>query len=299
MLFRSVGTYMGFYRTAAAHNLRVLLTGSGGDNWLSVADVHAADLIRRLQLRELWRFVGAAARTGGSSYPTAMKRLIWHGGIKPLVDSSAAFFVPQAKARFHHRRAEAMVPAWLCPDAALRRELVDHLTSRRTPSLNNAGGFPRNYYQHSLAAVDNPHLYHEFETAFHVDALCGLRLLSPYHDSDLVRFFTRIPPPVLVHGNKYKGLLRPVVEKHLPGLGFGGQRKDYPKQASDLDLRNLRDGVTRAWPAFRFSTLSQLDLVHPSVMQHEAQAAPNHGLPALVRMFALMGAETWTSAHTS
>lgn len=294
-----VGTYMGFYRAAVAHDLRVLLTGSGGDNWLAVADVHAADLLRRLRLRELGRFVGAAARTGGSTYPAGMKRLVWHGGVRPLVDSFAAMLVPKAKARFHRTRAEAFVPAWLCPDIALRRELVDHLVSRRTPGLDHSGKLPRNYYQHSLATVKNPHLYHEFETAFHVDALCGLRLLSPYHDSDLVRFFTRIPPPVLVHGNKYKGLLRPVVEKYLPGLGFGNQRKDYPKRAGDLDLWNLREGVTRRWPAFTFSTLAAMDVVHPTVMQQEAQAAPSHALPALVRMFALMSAEVWTSVHAS
>ena len=294
-----VGTYMGFYRTAAAHDLRVLLTGSGGDNWLAVADVHAADLMRRLQLSELARFIGAAARTGGSSYSVAMKRLVWRGGIRPLVDSCATRHVPGTKARFHRTRAEAAVPEWLCPDAALRRDLVEHLAHRRTPGLDAEGRFPRNYYQHSLAAVDNPHLYHEFETAFHVDALCGLRLLSPYHDADLVRFFTRIPPPVLVHGNKYKGLLRPVVEKYLPGLGFGGQRKDYPARASDLDLKDLRAGVTAAWPTFRFQKLIDMDLVHPRVMRDEAERIPAHRLESLVRMFALMSAETWISAHTS
>ena len=39
------GTYTAFYKRAAERGLSVLLTGSGGDNWLGVADRHAADLV--------------------------------------------------------------------------------------------------------------------------------------------------------------------------------------------------------------------------------------------------------------
>lgn len=294
-----VGTYMGFYRAAVANGLRVLLTGSGGDNWLAVADLHAADLLRGGRVVELSRFIRAAARTGGSSYRAALRRLLWMGGAKPLIDSFAARALPARKARFHRERAEVIVPRWLCPDASLRRELIDHLMSRRTPSLTPGGRFPSNYYQHSLANASNPHLYHEFETAFHVEATCGVRLLSPYHDCELVQFFTRIPPPVLVHGNKYKGLLRPVVERLLPGLGFGQQRKDYPQRALDLDLRNLREGVQRAWPLYSFPRLRDLGLLHSSALDEEARNARAHALPALVRMFALMSAESWTALRTS
>jgi asparagine synthetase B (glutamine-hydrolysing) len=293
-----VGTYMGFYRRAASHDLHVLLTGSGGDNWLAVADIHAADLIRRLKVLQLTRFIRVAAHTGGSSYTSAMKRLLWHGGVHPLVNTVAARLAPGRKASFHRQRVDAFVPDWVCVDGALRRDLVERMLGRRTPSLTASGKAPQNYYKHSLQTVANPHLYYEFETAFHVDSMCGLRLLSPYHDHDLVSFFTRIPPPVLVHGNKYKGLLRPLVEKYLPGLGFGEQRKDYPKPALDLDLRNLRNGVIAAWPSFRFSALAQIGLVDPARAAREYERAPTHTSGALVRMFALMSAERWVSART-
>jgi asparagine synthase (glutamine-hydrolysing) len=294
-----VGTYMAFYRTALSHGLRVLLTGSGGDNWLAVADVHAADLIRRLRFIELSRFIGAAARTGGSNYPRAMKRLVWYGGIRPLLDSLAARAFPRQKAALHRRSAVAIMPSWLCPDERFRADFLDRWLARRTPGLDHQGRVPRNYYQHSLQSAVNPHIYYEFETAFHVDALCGIRLLSPYHDADLVQFFNRIPPAVLVHGNKYKGLLRPVVERHLPGLGFAQQRKDYPQQATDLDLKNLRAGILRAWPTFDFATLQRLELVDAGVKGCELACAPTHPMSALVRMFALMSAEIWTRAHAS
>lgn len=293
-----VGTYMGFYRRASAQGLHVLLTGAGGDNWLSVADVHAADLVRRLRFIELWRFISAAANTGGKGYRAAMKRLLWTGGLRPLADSYAALLVPTRKTRFHRERAEAIVPAWLCPETSLRRALVDHLLDRRTPPLAADGRLPRSYYHHSLAAVVNPHLYFEFETAFHVEALCGLRLLSPYHDAELVRFFTHIPPRVLVHGNKYKGLLRPVVERHLPGLGFGTQRKEYPPEADAIDWRNLQDAVKGAWSRFRFERLINEGVVHPDVIEAGGQVSLSSTPERLVGMFALMSAEIWTSVHT-
>src|SRR4029078_107016 len=54
-----VGTYMRFYERTAARGVNVLLTGAGGDNWLGVAEGHAADLIRRLRVLQLVEFMKA------------------------------------------------------------------------------------------------------------------------------------------------------------------------------------------------------------------------------------------------
>jgi asparagine synthetase B (glutamine-hydrolysing) len=288
-----VGTYMAFYRWSAANDVRVLLTGSGGDNWLAVADHHAADLIRRLKLRELYGFFAAASRTGGWSRQMAGRRLLWEGGFRLLIDSLAAKLLPGPKARFHRRRADEIVPAWLCPDTQFRSEFLDRLMERRVPALDADGLMPRNYYHHQMRATNNPHLYYEFEVAFHVDAMCGLRLLSPYHDPDLVHFFTRIPPPLLVRGNKYKGLLRPVVDKYLPGQGFGTQRKDYPKAAVDSDLQKLRTGILQQWPRFRFEKIADLGVVDPVAAKRESERVPTYQMLPLARMFSLMSAEVW------
>ena len=291
-----VGSAMGFFREAVHSNLHTLLTGSGADNWLSVADAHAADLLRRLRLGALRGFIRAETGTGGASYRSAARHLLWHGALRPFVDSFAMLTLPRAKARYHRSRAAATIPAWLCPDLVLRDELIEHLASRRTPALDSSGRIPRSYLRQSLSD-DNQYVHHEFETTFHVERLCGLRLLVPYHDASLVQLLRRIPPQVLLHGNKYKGLLRPVVERHLPGLGFGRQRKEYPKQGQDLVFRVLRDGVTSAWRTHQFETLSALNLVNPRILREDAGAVnPDSG--RLVRMFALMSAELWTSVHT-
>src|SRR4029078_377668 len=45
-----VGSSMAFYRRTAAQQVRVLLTGSGGDNWVAVGNAYAAESMRRLRL---------------------------------------------------------------------------------------------------------------------------------------------------------------------------------------------------------------------------------------------------------
>src|SRR5262245_38457695 len=213
-----VGTYTEFYRRTAAAGLTVLLTGSGGDNWLGVADAHAADLMRQMRVAELYRFLKADVRTGGSSVRNMAQRLLWSGGLRWHVDSAWAQIAPGTKTRYHRRKWLERLPSWLAPAPDLRAELVDRLMARRTPSLAADNRAPKSYYLHSLRTLSNPYMHHEYETAFHVESQCGLRLLSPYHDRRLVSFFNRIPPRVLLHRGRYKGLLRPVVARHLPGL---------------------------------------------------------------------------------
>lgn len=292
-----VGSAMGFFREAANSNLHTLLTGSGADNWLSVSESHAADLLRRFRFGELRGFIRAETGTGGMSYQSAARQLLWHGAVRPLVDSIAMLTVPGTKARYHRRRAAGAVPSWLCPDAELRTQLIDHLATWRIPSLDAAGRLPKSYSRQSLAA-SNQYVYYEYETTFHVERLCGLRVLVPYHDASLVQFLRRIPPRALLHENKYKGLLRPVVERHLPGLGFGKQRKEYPKPGQDLVFQTLRDGVSKAWSAHGFQTLSALKVIEPGLLRRDVgQTSTDSG--ELVRMFSLMSAEIWSAFHVT
>ena len=82
-----VGSYMAFYRRTAAQQVRVLLTGSGGDNWVSVGNVYAAESMRRLRLGQLARFVRSYTDTGGLSKRAAAETLLWSGGVRVLLDA--------------------------------------------------------------------------------------------------------------------------------------------------------------------------------------------------------------------
>jgi hypothetical protein len=289
-----VGAAMGFYRHTAAQNVFVLLTGSGGDNWASVGDAYAADSMRRLQLRQLMRFIYSYMDTGGLSFRAAAQHFLWNGGARVLLDSFTARWLPTPKARYHHRRSRAALPEWICPDPALKDAVADSLLSERLPALSENGKTPRSYYRHSQRGVVNPYFQYEFEIGFHLDATCGLRLLSPYHDRQLVRFLNAVPPEVHLKSARYKGLLRPVAEKRLPGLGMEDQRKTYAPSVRTAHRNNLRLGVLGAWPGHRFDHLVGLGVVDGGILENTlAEPGPSK----FVQMYALMSAERWVNVH--
>jgi hypothetical protein len=290
-----VGTSSRFYRRTSAQRVNVLLTGAGGDNWLGVADTHAADLIRNGQLVQLVRFMRAGVSTGGASIRSSARRLLWTSGLRPLVDSQAARFAPERKARYHRRKWRERLPAWLCPDGSLRDELIERLLNRRTPGLTPSGGAPRNYYRHSLRSAPNPYMHYENETAHHIETSCGLRLLSPYHDRRLVSLLNRISPRVLVRGDRYKGLLRPIVAKRLPQLGLERQNKHYSDESQQRALSELRQSIASVWDG-RFDRLQSLGVVS-SAASGEMAGHCEKGFNDLVPLFIMMSAEQWLGVH--
>jgi asparagine synthetase B (glutamine-hydrolysing) len=293
-----VGSHIGFLRKVASQQLRTLLTGSGGDNWLGVADTHAADLIRGFRLLQLLQFVRADVATAGHSIGSAAGRLLWRGGLRPHLDSLWGRLAPSAKSRYHERAWLEQLPTWLCPDQPLKATLVHALLNRRTPSLTASGGIPRSYYRHSLRSAASPYVHYEFETAFHVETLAGVRLLSPYHDRKLVTFLNRISPRTLLHRGRYKGLLRPLVASRLPGLGLDAQRKRDPERAVfDLFLE-LQQSIGKAWPAERFTMLDRLGVVNAGSLVGEINRPADNQFEQLNRMFVLLGSERWLATRT-
>jgi asparagine synthetase B (glutamine-hydrolysing) len=294
-----VGTYTEFYRRTAAQGLTTLLTGAGGDNWLGVADAHAADLLRRADLAGLYRFFRAETGTGGGSAARTLRRLLWSGGLKWHVDTALARMAPRAKRAYHRRRWIERLPPWLAPDRELRSQLVERLLERRIPSLTPDGRPPRSYYLHSLRAFQNPYMHHETETAFHVESMCGLRLLSPYHDRRLVSFFNRIPPRVLMHGGRYKGLLRPIAVRRLPGLGLDRQRKTYSSAHQKRKLEELRASVAAAWTRYDFEILQGLGVADAARVKDALRTGGDVGFDGLARMVVLMMGERWVRSNAA
>jgi hypothetical protein len=292
-----VGTYTRFYRRTAARGLTVLLTGSGGDNWLAVAECHAADLLASGRVAEFVRFVQSDVGTGGSSVRRSLRRLLWRHGVRPHVDAAWARVAPSQKMAYHRRQWHARLPRWLCPDARDRSELVERLLATRTPALTETGAIPKSHYRHYFKFLTNPYLHHENETAFHIESWTGLRLLSPYHDRTLVSMLNRISPRLLLHGTRYKGLLRPVVGKYLPGLGLERQRKYYEPGHRQRGLHALREGIAEAWPESGFRSLAALGLIDERFAAREIDHVADGDPDRLGRVFALMSHESWVSAQ--
>jgi hypothetical protein len=112
-----------------------------------------------------------------------------------------------------------------------------------------------------------------------------------------VEFFMRIPPRVLYHGDRYKGLLRPVLAKHLPDLGLEEQKKTYPAADQRRALGELRQSLGAAWPDYSFARLGDLGVVDPAAVRREGGRIAEGDFEWLGRMFGLLGAEHWLQAR--
>jgi len=294
-----VGAYMAFYRFTAARDVRVLLTGSGGDNWVSVGNAYAAECLRRFELAKLAKFIGSYTDTGGLTRRQALDALVWSGGLRVLLDATAARYTPKTKARYHRWRSRHALPDWMCPDPGLRAALAEALLAHRPRSLTDDGRVPSNYLRHEQRSVVNPYYQYEFEIGFHIESACGLRLLSPYHDRRLVRFLNRVPPEALLLGAKYKGLLRPVAERRLPGLGLKAQRKVYSPGAQLASLNNLRTATARVWSAEALKHLGGLEIVDPAKVGVRFEGPATRGFDDLIAMSAMLSADRWLGSHAS
>ncbi len=292
-----VGGYMNFYRHTAAQGVHVALTGSGGDNWVSVVDAYSAHAMRQLRFGEVARHMRSWMGTGGLSFRSAAHHLLWSGGLRLLLDSASARLIPSLKRRYHQHRALSALPSWVCPDPALKEAVAETLYRQRPASLAGDGRIPANFYRHSQRAAANPYYHYEFEVGFHVESACGLRLLSPYHDKRVVRFLNSIPPHVLLHGDNYKGMLRPVAEKRLPDIGLGRQRKIYERDVRAAQHDQLREGVAQAWAAQDLRVLAEFGVVDRSAAEGTLDVNGPGASRNLVSMYALMSADRWTATH--
>lgn len=294
-----VGTYTRFYRRTSASGITVLLTGAGGDNWLGVAYPYAAELLQRFQLRKLAVFLRLSVETAGYPFGFVGGRIAWRNGVRPLLDSCWAKLAPRSKQNFHRRRAADALPAWACPEPRLRAELVERLVGRRTPSLTAEGRIPRSYYRHTVRETPNSFMHHENETGFHMETSCGVRLLSPYHDKQFVSFCNRISPDVLVHRNRYKGLLRPIVGRALPGLGLENQKKQAGLHDGGRALRAFRAGIAAAGAGQEFDRLAELGVIRPDHVKQSLGRVDETYDDDLAVLFTMMCAERWLGARAS
>ncbi len=294
-----VGAYMSFYRFVVAHGVHAALTGSGGDNWVSVVDAFAAHAMRRFDVGGLVRHMRSWTGTGGLSFKNAAHHLLWSGGLRLLLDSYAARWVPSIKGPYHRQRAVDAIPAWLCPDRDLKDALAAALYERRPAALTPEGRVPRNFYRHAQRSTVNPYFQYQFEVGYHVESTCGLRLLSPYHDKRVVRFLNSIPPDVLLSGQSYKGMLRPVAEARLPDLGLSSQRKVYGEGVQSAQSNEFVDGVRKFWPTHALDRLAAHGILDAAAARGALAASESLGFDDSASMYALMSAERWLAAHTA
>ena len=215
--------YLRLAREGRDLGCETILTGHGGDEWLGVGPIYAADLLRSFDVAGLARMFASYRR----SYPTRpaklLYRLLWKWGGRPLVADAAWKVAARVPSLGAARRRYCLTEGthdWVAPDPALRAELL-----RRGEQWWPERAQGSHYLHETRLALDNPLVTIAMEETFENARGLGMNILAPFADADLVDFLYRTPPRLLDKGGRAKGLVRDRLARSFPELGFERQRK--------------------------------------------------------------------------
>jgi asparagine synthase (glutamine-hydrolysing) len=246
------GAYEKLARAGADRGVRTIMTGAGGDEWLTVDLLLSADLMRELEFAALYRFV----RTKLSSFDTTLlptlRSLLWKNGLQPLgyfygrklLQRYAPALREARRRRSIVRALEAELP-WI----AVEPELRDEFRARRDKRLRQSDqpsleGRFRFYGSDGTTVLDHVLVSEDRENDYESGRRAGVQFMHPYWEPDLVSFLFRVPPALLLRGGLEKGLVRQTIARRFPDLGFEKQKKLV---ATDFHYSIIRRQAPAAW----------------------------------------------------
>lgn len=291
-----LGAYNSLAKLAKHHGYRAILTGTGGDEWLGVSPLVAADLIRAFDFGGLYRFwnqTQRSFRTGPFRY--IAPRVIWSFGLRALLRDGTVRMLrrlsPSTLNRIRQRHLCGLVQPWQRIDPELWRELrwrAETVETDRTREPAECGA----YIAESRCGLDHPLVSWDEEEVFENGKNIGIRFLHPYIDAELVEMLYRTPPAVLNRGGMTKGLVRETVAKRFPGLGFDRQKKIQLTKFFPLIMRSEGPQAWRSLGGAKaLASLGLADVERADSSVKTALNSDDH--PAAFRAWLLMTMEAW------
>jgi hypothetical protein len=271
--------------------VRNILSGHGGDEWLCVTPLLAADLIARGALVELARFFGTLRRS--SSVPTlALARtVLWRCGLRPLACLALHRFMPDAVDVRRPNRVLAANPLWVAPDRELQAE-----QRRRVEGALTCLDPPNGFYRRELrTSLDHTIVSWDLEERYELGRGIGVRFLHPYWDPDVVEMLCRTPPHILLEGGRTKGMVRRTVARRFPALALERQRK--VSATSFYRSLLLREGQALADAAGHFPSLSGLGIVDGKMTRDTVRRDLQQPGPQIHFAWELVNLEIWSRLH--
>lgn len=286
--------YLSLGRRARDEGCACILTGDGGDEWLSVHHELSADFIRTgdaVALRRLWKSVRTAS---SASRAQVARHLLWANGLQLLlVDNLGGVLrqhAPQVLRPYRRRLLEQDLPAWLAPDPELKAGVYE-----RSERLSEKVG--TSFYQREILGVLNHPLTIMYaEENFEIGRRVGLPVLRPFYDPEVISFLVRTPPHLRSRGGRYKGLLRGILHERFPHLGYDQQKKPY---GTNFVAVRVLEGTKRVWPEVkRDGALAELGVVDPAGASAFVGGALEKGqLEQAKRLWMLLNCEAWVQSH--
>lgn len=284
--------YLSLARCARVEGVRTILTGEGGDEWLTVTPYHAADLIHRGALLELAQFFGTLRQSYQLNPFALVRNVVWQCGLRPLGGMALHRLFPEAHAAGRVKRFLAGDPGWLALDPDLHVE-HQHRAARAMGTSDPPDGF---YIRELRTGLDHALISWAAEEQHEQGRQIGVRFMHPFFDPDLIEMLYRTPPRLLNAGGRSKGLVRQTMAKRFPGLGLERQRKVLA--ASFFRARLLREGPALADEAGGFPALSGLGIVDgPALAAFIRQQLKQSG-PRLRHIWQPINLETWVRAYS-
>jgi asparagine synthase (glutamine-hydrolysing) len=277
---------------------RVILTGTGGDEWLGVAQILGSDLMRERDIRGLWRLWSMSWRSFSNPRMPLLKSMLWNFGVGPLITAPTHRLVKKVApwALPLRRRIFHPMPKWLAPDKGLRRRLQERWEEK---SVKETHADPSGslYLQQVRLGLDHPVVSWELEEQLEFSRLAGVRIAHPLWDADLVDMLYRTPPLMLIHDGRNKGLFRASLERKFPRLGFERQKKALATRFYSSVIYKEAQAV---WDQLRGApTLAALGVVDSKYIDSSFRfllKRRQHG--DAHRAWCILNLESWARAHT-
>jgi asparagine synthetase B (glutamine-hydrolysing) len=229
-----------------AQGARTILTGAGGDEWLSVSPRWAADCLRRFRVREFHHLWLTYRRSYKVQKWPMLRNLLWKYGAKVVLQDAArgisSAVAPSAIAEVRRRRLRARMDSWLAPDPAFARELEERAVAFEQERHQQGA-----YLSDVIPFFENVVIAMEREEAYERGRRLGLEPFMPFWDPDVVNFLIRTPPSLLHTGHRSKGILRTRLADRFPDAGFQDQKKVL---ITEFSTRVLTEQIPRAWQEY-------------------------------------------------
>ena len=285
--------YLGLAERGRRRGVDVILTGSGGDEWLTVTPYLCADLLRARNFGGFARLMRVWQRSYRLSTWQLLKGTAFTFGVRPLAGAALHRLAagPWRANRIARLRKSGR-RSWLTDDPSLRAERDRRMEDLLTPAVP-PNGF---YFQEVRASLDHPLVSMEMEEAFEIGRRIGVRIQHPYWDQEVVELLYRTHPDLLIRHGRAKGLVRETVSRRFASLGLERQKK---VAATSFYQALLRDEVPQLWKQCggirALAALGIVDAAKANAMAHRAISRGDVG--GLTHAWDLVKLEAWVRPH--
>ena len=265
---------------ARDRGVRVLLTGTGGDEWLTGSYLGAGDLLRQGKLPTLHRRI---RNDFGASNLSGTIGMALRYGLWPLLPHAMRQLIRQGLGRHGF-------PSWLNPDFAKRIHLHNRIT------LEPDRSFYASLAQADIAlTIRDGWWAHVFESENREASWFSLEERHPFADRRLAEFAVSLPEDQRWRGQQRKYLLRQAMRGILPETV---RQRTTKAEFSPIFLQTFRSlGGSRFFDSLQVAAMGWVDAdkIRRTYASIEAGAtnSPDSATSGLCPLWMVVGIELW------